>query len=320
VKRKTSETKRKVTSRAASLPKQLTTLESADLVRLAQRKPALEYLFRHALIQDAAYQSLLKADRRTLHQLVGETLEQLYPKRLGELAPLLAQHFVAAGDDERALKYFTQAGDEAMRVYANAEAILHYTHALNLAKAASFAVEPSQGSTLQHLYMQCGRALELSGRYAEALQNYVEMETLAQARSDGALELAAVMARGTIYATATTKFDAPQAQALCERALQLARSLGDAAAEAKILWNVSNLHGFSGDPAQAILYGEQAVAVARAHGLREQMAFALHDIWRDYLVTGQLARGHEAVREVSALWRELDNRPMLTDSLATASG
>src|SRR5260221_8799234 len=55
----------------------LTRLEAADLIRLVQVEPNLEYLFRHALVQDAAYESLLKSDRQTLHRVVGNILEDL---------------------------------------------------------------------------------------------------------------------------------------------------------------------------------------------------------------------------------------------------
>src|SRR6266852_3773003 len=91
-----------------ALIQQLATLEHADLIRLAQSQPELAYLFRHALVQEAAYQTLVKQDRRHLHRIVGETLEHAYPERLDELSPLLAHHFYEAGDHARALKYFTQ--------------------------------------------------------------------------------------------------------------------------------------------------------------------------------------------------------------------
>ena len=83
-----------------------------------QELPELEYLFRHALVQDAAYDSLLLADRRQLHQMVGEVLEQAYPERLAEFAPVLAQHFTMAGLDDKALDYLILAGDTAANIYA----------------------------------------------------------------------------------------------------------------------------------------------------------------------------------------------------------
>jgi tetratricopeptide (TPR) repeat protein len=300
-----------------TLTSNLTHLESVGLVRLAAVRPELEFMFRHALIQDAAYNSLLRADRRVLHQLIGETLEAMYPQRVDELAPTLAHHFALAGNDADALKYFTRAGDEAMRVYANAEAIQHYTHALNLAKV----LQPSQGLTsqLMRLYTQRGRALELSGRYDEALQNYVEMETLARDYDNGELTLAALVARATVHATPTTKFDPTLARTLCERALPLAHTLQDRAAEAKILWNLSILCFNSGQLADGTQYGEQSLAVARAHNLHEQIALALNDMWRSYVASGQITQAIEMLREVSELWRARGNQPMLTDSLGALS-
>ena len=86
----------------------LAKLETSGLIALAQVEPELEYLFRHALIQDAVYASILKSDRRILHRAIGETLEQLYPERLAsrELAPTLGHHFAAAGERESASQYF----------------------------------------------------------------------------------------------------------------------------------------------------------------------------------------------------------------------
>ena len=94
-----------------SLPQELATLESSGLILLATLYPEVEYLFRHALIQEAAYQSLVRANRRMLHQMVGESLESAYPARLdsAELAPVLARHFAEAGDPARALHYYALA-------------------------------------------------------------------------------------------------------------------------------------------------------------------------------------------------------------------
>jgi tetratricopeptide (TPR) repeat protein len=292
------------------MPKQLSTLETADLIRLAQRKPELAYLFRHVLIQDAAYHSLLKADRRVLHQLIGETLEQLYPVQLDELAPMLAQHFDAAGDETRALTYFTRAGDEAMRVYANTEAAQHYARAINLAKV----LEPSQG--LQHLYLRRGRALELLSRYEDALAHYADMEAWATAHGDRALELQALMAAATIRTTANWMHDPAQGQTLLTRARSLAHELNNRAAEAKILWNLILLGTLTNMPLpERIAYGEQGLALARELNLREQQAYILSDIWYAYACAGQWARAKASLQEAAVLARELQNYPMLAENL-----
>ena len=92
----------------------LNTLEASGLVRLAQVVPDLEYLFRHNLVQDAAYASLLDQDQQRLHQAVGEALETLYADHLDEMAAELAHHFEQAGDHGRALYYFKKAAQAAL--------------------------------------------------------------------------------------------------------------------------------------------------------------------------------------------------------------
>jgi tetratricopeptide (TPR) repeat protein len=123
---------------------QLDTLESKGLIRLATIDPELEYLFRHALVQDAAYGSLLKQERRLLHRQVGEALELLYPERHAELAALLARHFEQAGDHDRAVEYLVQAAQYANERNAVAEAHDLYSRAREL-------LPPADGSDTQEM-------------------------------------------------------------------------------------------------------------------------------------------------------------------------
>ena len=289
----------------------LTRLEASGLIRPANSEPELEYFFRHALVQDAAYSSLLKSDRRILHRSVGETLEQLYPDRCDELAPRLAAHFAEAGDLARAQHYFTRAGDEAARVYANAEAITHYTRALELARH----LEALTTEHWIHLYTALGRAFELSARYDDEYDLYYEMERYAQHRADRTLELAALIARATLCVTPTPKYDFARGEALSHQALTLAQELTDPQAEAKIHWNLMLLYRNAHRAAEAIAHGERSLALARDHNLREQLAFALHDLTLAYSSSGQRARALATQQEVIPLWRGMGNHPMLADGL-----
>src|SRR5574341_1268375 len=112
---------------AESLNDRLAEIESAGLIRLAQVEPELEFLFRHALVQDAAYESLLKQHRAALHAQVGAALEALYPDRREELAATLALHFEAAGEDAKAVAYYRMATRHARAMYAYEEAV-SYLH------------------------------------------------------------------------------------------------------------------------------------------------------------------------------------------------
>ncbi len=176
---------------------------------------------------------------------------------------------------------------------------------------------------LIHLYTQRGRVLEVMGRFAEALDGYEELATLARTRGDRPLELASLVLRATARSTPVATFDAELGQRLLDQALALARELGDRAAEARILWNHTLLNIHTSHPAQAIEYGEQALALARelnnqGEDVREQLAFILHDLSAPLIFTGQRARGQAMQAEARALWGELGNKPMLVDNLGMA--
>ena len=242
-------------------------------------------------------------------------MEELLADRTDELAPRLAHHFAEARVADKALRYYTLAGDAAMRFYANADAAGHYGEALQLALQ-----QEGSGETLAHIYRNRGRAMELSGQFDEAMDNYAEMESLAQERGDRALELGALAARASVYATQSPKFDPPKAKADSDRALALARDLKDREAESRILWNLMmvNMHGLS-NPRQAAAYGEESLAIARELGLREQAAYTLSDLGWAYGGVSKLDLGASMLDEAQELWKELGNLPMLSNNLSVAS-
>ena len=275
-----------------------------------------EYLFRHTLVQETLYDSLLRTDRQRLHQAAGEALEQMAGMQAGDAASpafpeaVLAYHFDKAGNTLQALRYYSLAGDAAARVYALPEAIGHYQRAL---QTGGSAVDDER---LQHLCLSLGRALELSGEYFGALAVYQALESAGQERQAQALELAAVMAITTLHATPTPLRDEQRVQALSQRALALARQAGDHAAEAKILWNMMLVASTAGDAELGVQYGELSLQIARTYGLREQTAFTLNDMQFCLIGTGQFERAIRGLEEARTLWLELDNLPMRADNLA----
>lgn len=108
-------------------------LEASGLIQIAALQPELEYLFRHALVQEAAYASLLKQDRRALHRAAAEAILAQHPDRERELASVLALHFEQAGENAQAAKYLVMAGDHALERFANREATGFYSRASGLA-------------------------------------------------------------------------------------------------------------------------------------------------------------------------------------------
>ncbi len=306
---------RAVSGDGDQLAERLDTLQRAGLISRTEDPPSPEpeYGFHHSLTQEATYSTILLRVRRELHRRVGEVFEELYANRIEEFAPLLVRHFEEAGDDERTLRYATVAGDNAARLHANPEAVTHFTTAIEAAARLGQTEPP-----LHHLYPTRGRALELSGRFDEAVANYEGMELLAEGSGDRDAVLAAEMALTTLHATPTPKFDAERGRALSEQTLALARQLGDRGAESKALWNLMILNVFGGgDLHEALDAGERSLAIARELNAREQMAFTLNDLWRPYAAVGDLASSLASLQEATPIWRELGNRPMLSENLAS---
>ena len=112
---------------------ELTTLEASGLIEIAALQPELEYLFRHALVREAAYATLLKQDRRALHRAAAESILSLYNERERELAGVIAMHFELAGETARAAQHFVIAGEHARERFANKEAVAFFSRAAALA-------------------------------------------------------------------------------------------------------------------------------------------------------------------------------------------
>jgi ABC-type transport system substrate-binding protein/class 3 adenylate cyclase/tetratricopeptide (TPR) repeat protein len=107
----------------------LTELQRLDLIYEKSRRPNPEYRFRHGLVQEVAYSSLVDSKRRKLHKRVGEALEEIYKESPEESYALLARHFSEADEPEKAVEYLLKAGDAARAIYADREALEHYRKA-----------------------------------------------------------------------------------------------------------------------------------------------------------------------------------------------
>jgi class 3 adenylate cyclase/tetratricopeptide (TPR) repeat protein len=299
----------------AELDARLANLQQAGLIQQAAVKPEVEYTFRHALMHEAAYQTILRRHRREFHRRVGEALEGMFPDRAESNAAALAFHFEEAGDVPRALKYSTLAGDTAFKLYANAEAVGHYERAIKLARRVE-----TNSHSLAHLFERRGRALELLSRFKEALLTYAELEALGKQREDSALVLRGITWQAKIKAMQTTdEANAPEAEALLAQALRLAQELGDREAEARVHWILTHLYNWAGRISEARAAGERSLALARQAGLVEQAAYTLNDLTYIYLAQGQVAELLPLLEEAAGLWKQLDNTPMLANSRGFAA-
>ncbi len=116
----------------AALRQGLARLIDAEIVFARGEPPAATYTFKHALIQETAYQSLLKRTRQQLHARVAEVLEERFPERVASEPEVIARHYDQAGLATQAIMHYQRAGERATQRSANEEAIGHLRRALAL--------------------------------------------------------------------------------------------------------------------------------------------------------------------------------------------
>jgi class 3 adenylate cyclase/predicted ATPase len=205
-------------------------LADADLLIAEGGGPNANYRFKHALIQDAAYDSLLKSRRQGLHRRAAEILCD-QPERVAAEPEVIAHHFTQAGLDDQAIEYWGKAGDQALRRSAFQEAIAHLGKAIEMADRAAGAGAPSAAaataSSVQRLKLQTslGQAVMLSrGLGAEETKAvFARAQELAAGSEDAAERFVRHYGR---WGVSLMRGDLALARATAETFLQEARREG----------------------------------------------------------------------------------------------
>jgi len=136
-----------------TLHEELEKLVLAEIVFREGTPPQAIYTFKHALIQDAAYDSLLKKRRQEHHRKIADVLETEFPEIVGSQPELLAHHFTKADDAAKAIDYWLKAGRQSQARSANLEAIGHYQHGLEVITTMEESAGKDQQETLFQLML-----------------------------------------------------------------------------------------------------------------------------------------------------------------------
>ena len=129
-----------------------------------------EVVFHHALVQEVAYSRLLRKQKRELHREVAAVAEELYGAN-DDSIDLLARHLYLGQAGAKAIDYLVRAGERSKRIFANEEAILHFSHAAELARAQ----KSDTRGRLDEILLQLGDLHEIRGQYEEAATLYAEI-------------------------------------------------------------------------------------------------------------------------------------------------
>jgi predicted ATPase len=167
----------------ATVQRGLQQLVAAEFLYQRGLPPQAIYTFKHALIQDAAYQSLLKSTRQQYHQRIAQVLETHFPEIVTTQPELLAHHCTEAGLIEQAIPYWQQAGQRASKSSAHVEAVSHFTTGIELLKPL-----PETSERLQHavtLSIGLGTALRMTKGQAAPEVEHAYTQAYAWAQQAG---------------------------------------------------------------------------------------------------------------------------------------
>lgn len=245
----------------------LATLSYEQLVREKARDPEREYIFKHALTCEAAYDLLLRSRRKDLHARCGSALETLFSERRDEFAAMLAHHFEEAGDLKRTLQYAKVAADNARRVYAVREELEHRERIL----ATLDKVPEAEPADVIDAILEWAWVRNRRGQF------------------DGMLEK-------------------------IERAVRIARELGDKRRLGLTLSWMGNVHMVSGFPSRGFPYLEEAQGLAAETGDDQVLLLPLFiATWS--LVERDARSGEEKLAEVIDMARKQDAPDILGHAL-----
>ena len=169
---------------ADQLNEALNHLEAAGLIIRRGHPPAANYAFKHALVQDAAYSSLLHSDRKRLHARIAAVFAEMYPDRIEREPELLAHHFTEADQSELAVGFWLKAGKRAAKGRANLEAIAHLRKGLKVLEEK--CAIPDRAGTELELRIGLGIPLIAAKGYAvrDVEENYARALELAKQLED----------------------------------------------------------------------------------------------------------------------------------------
>jgi class 3 adenylate cyclase/predicted ATPase len=241
-----------------TLQRGLHQLVEAELLYQRGLPPLATYVFKHALIQDAAYQSLLRSTRQQQHQRIAQVLEAQFPEIVETQPALVAQHYTEAGLIEQAIPYWRRAGQQARQRSANLEAARHFTTGLEL--LAMLPETPARAQQELDLQIALGLVLiDTMGRGApEVEQTYARARALCQQVGDAPQLFSTLQGLCGFY---RSRGVLPTARELGEQLYQLAQREADPTHLLEAHGALGGILFYLGDYAAARTYLEQGLTL-----------------------------------------------------------
>jgi tetratricopeptide (TPR) repeat protein len=262
-----------------------------------------EFVFKHAILHEVTYESVLKRLRRTYHAQVAECLIELSGERAGEFAGRIGEHYERAGEWARAAEWYGRAGKQAQDTYLPEAAIGYYQKALDFWKESGHP--PDSLAQRLSVYEGLGQVLVYRTRYAEAVEAYTLMRAAAESAGD-----AATQARAWYGVSMAQSYQGDHRAALdsAGRAEAIASAANARTELAMALemkgWGLYRL----GEAEAALTLAEQMLTLATELGDRRRKARSLNLLGAAHNILGHYPQANRCWEDALAIFRELGDR------------
>jgi class 3 adenylate cyclase/tetratricopeptide (TPR) repeat protein len=295
----------------SALESALEKLVDAELVYRRGIPPDAVYEFKHALVQDVAYSSLLRNKRQQLHEEIAGALVRQYPDMVETHPELVAHHYREAGLPVHAIPYALRAGDLAAARFARAEATAHYESAHAMARA----LPPTDDAARAEIRAVLKLAAVASNRaqFERDLENLARARSLAERIGDQELLCRVLYWIGRVNYV-FGRFDAGIDYAA--QSLRIAETLGGKdPITAEPVNLLARLHCLTGEPKQAVPYAERSLEQMARLGNRVEEAAVAGVLSFAYGLHGRFAQAFEAAERGVSVARATEHLPTLAACL-----
>jgi class 3 adenylate cyclase/tetratricopeptide (TPR) repeat protein len=279
-----------------------------------------EYIFKHALLRDVAYETVLLKLRRVCHAQVAQWLEVATGERISEYLGLIARHYELAGEAARAVDFWQRMGEESLQVGAFRDAVSAFERALALSPAVSRDRAPGASPTLPDgelvdralLLVNLGNSYNRVGDYLVAIQHLEQGLALARQAGDPQVEIAAL---NRLAQVATEQGTYDRAQSYLDEVLVLAREEDDSACVASTLSMLSTIAWRWGDIEQAQACCHESLAIYRELGERNRTSQMLNILGILATLQEKYERAEQYYEQGLRMAREIEDRQLVADLL-----
>jgi tetratricopeptide (TPR) repeat protein/class 3 adenylate cyclase len=274
----------------------LARLRASGVIQQISMASAATSRFEHALTQEVSYESLLGHQRKTLHDVIGRTIERHHPDRLDEQAALLAYHFEHAGAWPEAIRYGRRAAERASALSQFAEALAMRDRVLEW--LAHLPDDEARRDLKADLLLRQERECETLGLRSRQREIIGDLIAHLTPRGPSARLAEAYLRQGDLL-TLSKRFDA--ADRALTTARRVSREQGDTALERNTLRSIGLLRWHEGRHAEALAITESALAIAREYHDEVAVAGDLSNLGIILKSMGEYAAARDTLEEAVAM-------------------